>query len=292
MPEANATIGTGTRNAQRMTRAKTDELNNNFVFTGNANLRHVPQFYVGIFNVSDMEQKIERPWVHHTKQGKIILVPACEEGQPYGRPFLIPDIVQMPEERPGSWELGSRGVDGRFLAQDAVNPEDPTGSWKTVQDVSAGKAMNEGTNLYRVGCFWITAPTVALLMPTDEEIAKANERLETTYNRLISEADMLFLQGAEGVKQIGPMHRRALNHFGESREWNKRYTRKIACPGCGEPVNAAASVHKCADGLVAVINWEGALRSGAKTIADAVAAGVMERQAEEMADPPKRKGTH
>lgn len=283
MPIPNATIATGTPAAVRATRLKNEEMNNRFIFGGDANLRHTPQFYVGIFNVSDIEHKIERPWVHPQALGpgytaKFIVVPACEAGQPYGRPFIIPDIVQMPIENPGSWELRTIGQDGRWLAQDAINPEDPQGNWRTVRPVNAGMTMNEGTNLYRLGCFWTIGKSIDELKPSDEEVETAHNRLTATFEELANQAELLSLEGAKGLMQIGNLHRRAANylseHFGREFNWNKKFVRMVPCGACGLPNNPMASVcvHAPCRG---VMNWENAVKSGVRTIKDARNAGIV-----------------
>ena len=279
-------IQRGSANAARATVAKHNELNNNFVFAGDANLSRVPQFWVGIFNVSDIEQRIERPWVNpkfmtpgepgRRASSKLIIVPARQGDEQVGSPFIIPDIVQLVEERPGSWQIRTFGQDGRFLAQDAINPEDPRGSWQTVRPVGAGFATNEGTNLYHQGCFWIHAPTIEELVPSEHLISMAHGRLEANYNRLIEEANNLYLQGAKGIQLIGHTHRRAANYFGLDLPWNRKYTRRIACPNCEEPLSPNAAVcTKCP----AVLNWKSAIKLGLRSIEQAIAAGMIPEQA-------------
>jgi hypothetical protein len=289
VPPTAEIAGMTTENAQRMSRTMNREKNFGFIFNGDANLRHEPKFYVKIFNLAGFEHRVERPWVHPQRIGNMIVIKACEPGQPYSEPFVIPDIVQMRTERPGSVELGVRGVDGRFLAQDALNPDDPQGNWKTMRPIPAGQAANEGTNLYNFGVFWTIAAE-----PSEEELFTARERLEATYNRLIDEANLLSLEGAAGTKMIGHLHRRAANYFGVDVEWNKRFHQKIECPECGAANIPTASVcSKCP----MVFNWDKALKNGLRTKAQAVAAGIMSEQAASMtgAEPeaekpePKRK---
>lgn len=282
MEAATHTIVKGSRPAASATESMRRKENDNFVFAGDANLMHRPAFWVGIFNVSDMEQRVERPWLHtqffaapnaeRRPSAKIMIIPACEEGKEYGKPFIIPDVVQMPEERPGSWQIRTFGQDGRFLAQDAINPEDPRGSWKTVRPMGAGFLSNEGTNLYDFGCFWIAAPTVDELIPDADVLTAAHKRLEAKYNMLVTEANSFALQGATGIVQIGSLHRRAANYFGLDVDWNKRYTRKVPCQNCGEPLSPLAAVcTKCP----AVQNWEKAIALGLRTIQQAMDAGVV-----------------
>lgn len=274
-----ATIVRGSEHAPRLAEQKRRQENDKFVFMGDANLTHKPQFYVGIFNVSGIEQKIERPWVHPQRGGRMILVQACPHGKKHSEPFVIPDIVQMPEEQPGSWRVRTYGQDGRFLAQDALNPEDPTGNWRTMREIGAGIAANEGTNLYQLGCFWITAPTKAELVPNEEEVNTAHTRLEKRFNALIEEANTFQMAGGEFQRQIGWLHRTAANYFGIDAPWNKRYTRRVACPNCDEAnsPNAAVCINERCN---TVFSWENAIKRGLRTIEQARAAGIIVAQAE------------
>ena len=63
----------------------------------------------------------------------------------------------------------------------------------------------------------------------------------------------------------------------------------MACPLCGEPVNASAAVCPHCPG---VLNWERAVRGGARSIEQAAAAGIIIGQIQAMAghdEPPKPK---
>jgi len=277
MPAPTAAISTGTPNAERMTRTMNQNSNPDFVFMGNANVARPPSFYVRIFNVSDYEQKIERPWVsfNPAHKSKVIIIKAKKPGEMYSAPFLISDVVQIPDRNIHTGQMGSYGVDGKFLAQDALNPDEPQGNWKTVRELGAGQAGNEGTNLYHWGLFWTLNET-----PTDEEVLTAVARMEANYNRLIDEAKTLWMSGEQGRKQIGNTHRRAAQYYRQEFEWNQVYKATQECPGCGSRISMVAVVcPKCP----ATLNWEKALSLGLRTVDQAVAAGIMEPQAEHLA---------
>src|SRR4029077_17684840 len=229
MTEPNASLG-GSPQIKRAgvlaTKAMIDQANPEYTFIGNANLQHTPQYFVRIFNVSDVEVKIERPWVNFnpTQRGKLIVVPARQEGERVSKPFTIADIVQVPIRNDGNKTYQSIGQRGEFLAQDALNPEDMQGNWRTVRSLSPGSSINEGTNLYHWGLFWTNNET-----PTDEEIAAAVNRLDANYNNLIDEAKLLWASGEEGRKKIGNTHRRAAQHFGLEFEWNVLYRSLQEC---------------------------------------------------------------
>lgn len=283
MTRATATIESGTPKARRGSGALENEKNNNFVFLGNANFSRKPEFFVKIFNVREREQKVDRPWVNPGRQGSTIIIPEREPTARYSKPFLISDVVQMPEQRAGDFQFSSRGVDGKFLAQDALNPEEPTGSWKTVRPVGAASLQNEGTNLYHWGCWWTIE-----LEPTDAEVEKAVERLEATYRRLIAEAEIFAVSGPDGVKQIGNTHREAANYFELSFTWNTFFKKQSSCPNCGRAIPNSAS--RCFhDGCKFVISWERALQQGTATLEEAERAGVLAGQAQAFAATPPKK---
>lgn len=279
MAQPNATIG-GSAQIKRAgvlaTKAMINEANPDFTFIGDANQQHTPQYFVYIFNVSDVEVKIERPWVNFnpTQRGKMIIVAARQEGERYSKPFKIADIVQVPLRNDTTRTYQSIGQRGEFLAQDALNPEDMQGNWRTVRTMSTGSALNEGTNLYHWGLFWTKNE-----VPSDEEVTAAVNRLETNYNRLIDEAKLLWASGEKARLEIGNTHRRAAQHFGLEFEWNVLYRSLQECPGCGTRVSKKAAIcPKCPW----TFNWEQALAGGVRTVEQAMAAGIMEPQAESM----------
>ena len=283
MTTPTATIGTDTPNAARMTRAMNQSNNPEYVFIGNANIVRTPEFYVRIFNVGDMEHRIERPWVSYNpaQGGKIIIIPACEEGKPYSKPFVIADVVQMPVRNLTSGEMDTRGVDGKFLAQDALNPEDPRGNWRTVRALNQAASLNEGTNLYHWGVFWTVNE-----VPSAEELKAANGRRDAYYNRLIEEAKALWMAGTEGRRQIGNTHRRAASYFHLEFEWNQLYRPTMDCPGCGSRVPQNAAI--CPN-CPATFDWTRAMTLGLRTKQQAIDAGIIEGQAADMAEAAKPK---
>ena len=276
MPVPNATIATGTPNANRMTRAKNAEMNDNFNLVADANANRKPAYYVYIYNVSNRDITISRPWAHPA-----VILKAAPAGAEYGPPFVLEDIKQETVDRAGSWEMGTRGVRGEFLAQDLLNPDrmwtpgngDPY--WMTEVPRNAAESSNEGTNMYAYGCFWETQNP-----PSKEAVARARERLELTYNGLVEKANMLALQGASGLKEIGPLMRHAANYLGIETEWNRTLRGKQTCPGCGEMVNLGIARHMPKDKCGYVFDWEKALAGGQATTKEAIEAGVME--------PPKK----
>jgi hypothetical protein len=286
MPLANAAIlGTDTDNAKRMTRAKMSEKNDRFIFSGDANLRRVPEYYVYIYNVGPFQHEITRPWAHPK-----LVIPPCREGELISRPFVIPDIVQEPQQTAGSWTLNIRGLDGKFLAQDAIHPDFPTGNWENYRPIDVGHAVNDGTDLYKFGVWWTLDPEPALDSP---EVLAARSLLEATCQNLIQQATELSMSGAEGLKMINSHMHRAADLFKITAPWHQRFTSKVECEGCGELINASVVRHMPKDKCGYVRDWEAALRAGMATKAEAIAAGVMvatePEPIEEESEPPKPK---
>lgn len=190
-------------------------------------------------------QVVERPWAF---AGRII-IPARKPGEKYSEPVRIPDIVQEPVPKAGSNTVYLNGVDGKFLAQDMLNPDDPAGNL-----ISAGKLpvnqQNSGTNLYKEGCFWTLNE-----VPTDEELKAATVLMEAYYNEIIRKADSNdMLNTRDSRLEIGVKEFHAAAYFGIEKPWNKVLTAPVFCPGCGEQINPKAKFHKCYEGFITQID--------------------------------------
>lgn len=263
MPRPNAVIASGTRNARRLTRAKMVEMNPEPEGILDANIRRKPEYYVYIYNVSTMEQRVARPWAHPE-----LIIPACEPDQPYSQPAVLPDIVQDRIDRIGSWDIGIRGVDGKFLAQDALHPDLMGGDWKSYRRIGSANAANLGTDLYALGCWWsLNNP------PTEEEVDTARERLADTYRREIQAANALQMQGK--AEEITPMMHRAADFFDLQLSWHTELAAKQVCPGCGEKVAVGMVRHMPKDKCGYVFDWNRAIRAGMATKKEADEAGIM-----------------
>ena len=189
-----------------MTRAKMEEFNPFGIVLNNAFLNRTPNYYVYIYNVSDIQHRIERPWAHPA-----VIIPPCEEGEAYSRPFIIPDIVA--EVQPtvgGRVSLAVNGTDGKFLAQDALHPEHPTGDWQTYIKANVANSGSFGTDLYGLGCWWSLNQDPEV---DSDEVVTARQRLEATYEGLIEQATQFSLEGEDGRKKITHMMHRAANYF-------------------------------------------------------------------------------
>ena len=277
MPRPTATVlGTATPNARRMTRAKMEEMNPSGIMLNNAFLNRTPAYYVYVYNVSDMQHRIERPWAHPA-----VTIPPCEEGEAYSRPFIIPDIVaEVTPTVGGRVSLAVNGTDGKFLAQDAIHPEQIGGDWQSYQAPQISMSGSFGTDLYALGCWWSLNESPE---PDSDEVMTARGRMEATYQRLIDEATLLSLGSQDDRKKIYASHHRAANYFKLSAPWHQRFTAKVECEGCGQIIPANVARHMPKDVCGFVRNWPAAIRGGMATREEARAAGIT------LADEPARE---
>lgn len=285
MAEVNATITATQRSAdmaRNMEAGKNDpERRGATYIAGDANLRRPPMGHVYIYNVSPIEHKIERPWVKPQRLGKLIVLPACKPGEAYSRPFIMDDPLQEVTPRiAGSAELIARGIDARFYAQDAICPDQPHANWQTLQPMNAAAMGGEGTNLYALGAFWEeTNP------PSDGAVAKAKERLTETFNGLVRQGSAL--HAANKTHEITFLQHEAAEWLHVNVDWHKKYRPEIECPGCGDFVHSGIARHM-EPNCKWVFDWEKALAGGQATMAEAIAAGVMEPPAPEPVEKPKK----
>lgn len=249
----NASVSVSDR-AQKAGESKANTANlEGWSLMGDMNMLREVKSYIYVYNISPQEQRISRPWAHPE-----YIIPACPEGQLYAMGNKIPDVLQMPIEKVGTSEFSMRGVSGKFLAADMLNPDNIT-DWKTQKPMLAANANNYGTDLYDCGCFWSESNP-----PLEEELKISRTRLEARYNRLINEANLLSLSNK--IEQITPEMRRAATYLGLEVTWNKIHKASATCPECGEkiPVGAAMDIKGCG----AVLNWDKAISLGLKKESD------------------------
>jgi hypothetical protein len=178
-----------------------------------------PEFYVGIFNVSQKEYRISKPWV----VGGQVKIAACDQDKLYSKPFILRDIEHLLRAEVGREEITPIPTKGILLAQDVVNSNDPQGDWRSVRPLDA-HATNEGNNYYELGLFWVKLATPDA-EPDEEAVEMAIKRMEATYNRRIEEAEKFYAGGPEAQKQIEAPNHEAADYFGIDRPWHHQMTR-------------------------------------------------------------------
>lgn len=236
---------------------------------GDMNAAREVKYYIHIFNLGPFEHRIARPWAHVTMAGKELVIPPCVPGKPYSEPVNVPDVVQEKSGISGSNEFGVKGVDGKFLAQDALNPDDPTGSWKNMRPINQGLTTNIGTNLYNFGCFWTLANP-----PEKEAVASVKARMEQFFNDKVTEASTLWIAQQDpkyNGDRVSSVHHKIADYFGIETDWHRKFTARKPCPGCGESISENAIVClRCP----ATFDWPKAVSLGLRTKQQAADAGV------------------
>lgn len=174
-------------------------------------------YQVFIFNIGVMR--------HEVAKGSVgtFIIPACDIGQDYSVPLIIPGIVHdsyMIEQ-----EMKTHSVKGEFMAQDIVHP-------------TIGASWSFGQNLDDFGVFWTRNNP-----PNAAELGAARTKMEGTYRKLLAVATTLETTGK--LEEITPLMRIAAAYFGEDRPWNRIYKKMLECPGCGEPAKPGIIRHPC-----------------------------------------------
>ena len=248
-----STSNKGKNTIEKQAEVLSQEFNGVPTMIGDMNMVREPKYHVYVYNVGPHSQFVTTNWGSVSQYGKGFHVPACPKGEPYVIALKVDDVLQEKVGLQGSNEFTFRGRDARFYVQDALNPDDPQGSWKTVRPQSPN-TTNMGTNLYNWGYFWaIENP------PTKEQLEAARKRMEAHFNSLIEEANALNVSRRDN--EIGKTHRMAAEYFGISSAWHMVHTASISCPGCGQAIPPETIVHSC--GFVR--DWERAIRGGMRT---------------------------
>jgi hypothetical protein len=266
MAEATATIESGSDNARRMEDSLRKQHDAPPRMLGDMNAGREVKFYIHIYNLGPIEHRIERPWAI----GGRIVIPACLPGQDYSESVNIPDVVQEKTFVSGSNEFGTRGVDGKFLAQDALNPDDPTGSWKSVRPINQGLTTNIGTNLYNFGCFWTLASP-----PEAEAVASVKSRMEKFFNDKITEAGTFWVAQQDSKyngDRVSVVHHTIADYFGIETDWHRKFKSRKPCPGCGESLAENAV---CCLRCPATFDWNKSVKLGLRTKQQALDAGIV-----------------
>jgi hypothetical protein len=226
MPQPNAEIRGNSAAANRATQAKQDQENRvgQLIMTVDPYSKRKPEYYIGVFNVSKTTFKIPRSWV----PGGLVTLEGRDEGQLYGKPFIIPDVKNIMKPPVGNDEITVIPTKGEFLAQDICNCNDPQGSWETYRPLSAASGLNVGNNYYDRGIVWCRLATPES-EPDPKAIDFAIMRLETYYNGLINEANTYYSSGPKEQIMICAPHHEAAQYFIDAGNdldlpWHKQLT--------------------------------------------------------------------
>ena len=293
--EANATI-THSDNLSRGMNAA-NNINFEFFATASYMLNKEPDYFVYIYNLSevnvgdDVSFVVSRPPLMREFRIKRRL-----PGTEYTLATKLPQPLLLPKGNVDSNEVDMVPQDVRRFAMDIINPDNLTIDQGAFID--PGKVTGQGNNLGVKGVFWsLNGPGATMggerkyitigrdrvevfEAPTAAEIKAARERMEKNYKLQLEQADAVSIsQPADLGKFLTPEHHAACEYFGEDRPWHGKRTKTDFCPLCGEKMRHGASFHKTEEGTLCVNNWDGAIRAGVKTRAQAYEATGDEKYA-------------
>lgn len=189
-------------------------LANDVVMTPDPFWDRKPDYYVGIFNVSPKQRKFSRPWGLSRDQQSgesIVIIEGRAAEDLWSKPYILKDKNPQHQLNPSTQEIHLTYQNGTFLAQDLLNCNDPWGDWKTARPVTPNMG-NEGNNYYEQGLFWckLKTPTSD---PDLDAVESAIKRLEAHYEKLLGDANQMWVGGPEKQKEIADGHHEAAEYF-------------------------------------------------------------------------------
>lgn len=215
-----------TQRAISMSNAKANDVNriDSVHLQADPYANRVPEYYVGIFNVSETELRCAKPWgkAGRTSQGdsaREVVIPGREKEALYGKPYILRDVEPILRTFVGTDELSYTPTSGELLAQDLVNSNDPRGNWRTYRALNPATSFSEGNNYYERGIFWcrLSSPDAE---PDMEAVEMAITRLEKYYNGLVSEARQYWSGDPKGRAFISRPHHDAAEYFQIDEPWH------------------------------------------------------------------------
>lgn len=191
-----------------------------------------------------------------------VVVPACPKDKRYVTFFRVNHPVQIPTVDPDnvSGPPIIRIENAKRVALGICNPSF-VGADLAIQDraiedqylISSGEC-----DLTRQGVFASMNE-----IPTEEELAKAENRRLTYYKMRFEEANGLLRSDPKRLQEVlGIDHHLAAEMFGQDVDWHKVTTPKVECPNCGEKIKEGIAFHY-SNGQKCILDWERAWLAGA-----------------------------
>lgn len=261
--------------SKELSRAQTAANNEGFVYgSQNYVFGRRPEYFVYLYNVAEMEHTVSRPPLF---EGVKLAARQGRESCHFVGKF--PQPLNVPKGNVDSNEIDYVQQDVRRFVTDIINPD----NLGINQDAFIEKSTSGGTNdLGAKGIFWSyngpgnsdnkTNPdgTVAAEEPTQAEIQGAIRRMEKRYRFILNEAKTVEVSDPKRMPDVvTPELHAAAEYFGETYTWHNKQVRADYCPQCGEKIRAGAAFHKTEDGGFCVLDWDRAIKAGARSRAQA-----------------------
>jgi len=258
--------------SEGMTRAHS--LESNFT-TENYLLNRKPDFFVYLYNVSEMAFKVSRPpiireMVIPGRSGQGMSFEAIEKMQQNGgnkELYILatrfPSPLVAPKANVDSSDVDYYATDTRRFVMDIINPD----NLGIDQDaaIAPSKITSKGNNLGAKGVFFsLNNP------PAKAEVDAAVTRMERGYRALLDEARTTeAAKPAELSSMLSPEHHSAADYYAEVFSWHGKKVKAVLCNICGERTKEGAAFHKLEDGGLCIADWTRAIKSGVRTRAQA-----------------------
>ncbi len=271
MPEVNAT---SPQHNPRLSESMTKANNRNFNFALQDYLMgRKPDYWVYLYTVSDQTFDVYRPPL----LANLHLV-GKEKGKDYTQCARFPQPLLAPQGSVDNDEITVMPMDTRRFVMDIINPDNLT----LDQDAVISQITGVGNDLGKKGVFWsLNGPGASKIdssrseAPTEAEIKAAVKRMERYYNSLLEKARAVETsKPGELTDLLTPEYHAAADYFGIETSWHGKRSKPMDCPNCGERVKAGIAFHKTDDGSLCVIDWVRTIKSGARSIQQAIDSGI------------------
>ena len=242
-----------------------------------------PDYELYIFNISQRTFKgfgagkfgpygIAVPGVEDTDPTEVLDIEgnkqAGTEGQRYRYFTSVPHPVMISAPNLEANNMRSVPTDGRRYVVDMINPDNLTLSLDLV--VPEDQVWSQGNNYAVKGVFFDYTR-----IPSAIQLKKAYDRMEGYYNSLLERANVLELTDKAKLSEAlagNPDFAFAASYFGKEVSWNKKQTRPVECPNCGEKKPVGRRFHQTSFGSLCIEQsqeaWKAAVNSGVKRYED------------------------
>ena len=220
-----------------------------------------PDFWVYLFNISEQSFDVFRPPLFAN-----LHIPGRKPGEKYAIAARLPQPLLAPQGSVDTDEVSTQLMDTRRVLMDVCNPD----NLGLDQDAVVANTTNIGNNLTERGVFWSLNE-----VPTEEELKAAQKRLEKHYNQVLEQMKALETSDPKQMlERLSPEAHAAADYYNLETSWHGKRTRPEDCPLCGMRVKFGVAFHRTEEGGICVRDWVRTVKSGARSIQQAIDSGA------------------
>lgn len=196
---------------------------------------HLPSVY--IFNVS------RREFRNRIGAQKSYNIPACEPGENYSEPVVIPSLCLS------EIDLADGGNNMGFTTNAALNGVVKIGDNEqkvigVANDIIGTDSSSPGLGLYTTNLEWFGVFATLNEEPTEEELAEANAKWRQYCDLVYSTGAALVQRGDDVRMEDRPRYNEAAEVLGRKPLWGSLDHTKGSCPECHEDIIQGANFCK------------------------------------------------